>query len=128
MPFGAQGIGCFEQAVIDNEICGAVSRAVRGIDLNDRTLAMDVIEAVGPGGEFLSQRHTLDNVQKEHYIPKIINRDKWEVWQKAGAKDLRQIAHEEAKKILKEHHPKPLDHDITVEIEKIARTIAKSQE
>ena len=116
----------FEQAVIDNEICGAVSRAVHGIDVNDRTLAMDVIEAVGPGGEFLSQRHTLENVQKEHYIPRIINRDKWEVWQRAGAKDLRQVAREEAKKILAEHQPEPLDHDVTIEIENIANEIAKN--
>jgi len=116
----------FEQAVIDNEICGAVSRAVHGIDVNDRTLAMDVIEAVGPGGEFLSQRHTLENVQKEHYIPRIINRDKWEVWQRAGAKDLRQVAREEAKRILAEHQPEPLDHDVTIEIENIANEIAKN--
>jgi len=116
----------FEQAVIDNEICGAVSRAVRGIDVNDRTLAMDVIEAVGPGGEFLSQRHTLENVQKEHYIPRIINRDKWEVWQRAGAKNLRQVAREEAKRILAEHQPEPLDHDVTIEIENIANEIAKN--
>ena len=116
----------FEQAVIDNEICGAVSRAVHGIDVNDRTLAMDVIEAVGPGGEFLSQRHTLENVQKEHYIPRIINRDKWEVWQRAGAKDLRQVAREEAKKILAEHQPEPLDRDVTIEIENIANEIAKN--
>jgi trimethylamine--corrinoid protein Co-methyltransferase len=118
----------YEQAVIDNEICGAVSRAVRGIDISDRTLAMGVIEAVGPGGEFLTQRHTLENVQKEHYMPKIINRDKWEVWQKAGAKDLRQVAREEAKRILENHQPEPLDHEITIEIEKIAREIAKSSE
>jgi len=116
----------FEQAVIDNEICGAVSRAVHGIDVNDRTLAMDVIEAVGPGGEFLSQRHTLENVQKEHYIPRIINRDKWEVWQRAGAKNLRQVAREEAKRILAEHQPEPLDHDVTIEIENIANEIAKN--
>ena len=116
----------FEQAVIDNQICGAVSRAVHGIEVNDRTLALDVIEAVGPGGEFLSQRHTLENVQKEHYVPKIINRDKWEVWQRAGAKDLSQVAREEAKRILAEHKPEPLDHDITIEIEDIAREIAKN--
>ena len=115
----------FEQAVIDNEICGAVSRAVRGIEVSDRTLAMEVIAAVGRGGEFLSQRHTLENVQKEHYIPKIINRDKWEVWAKAGSKDLREVARQEAKRILQEHEPEPLDHDIRTEIEDIVKEIEK---
>jgi len=115
----------YEQTVIDNEICGAVSRAVRGIEVSDRTLAADVIEAVGPGGEFLSQRHTLENLQREHYIPKIINRDKWEVWEKAGSKDLREVARQEAKRILQEHEPEPLDDDIRTEIENIARNIGK---
>jgi trimethylamine--corrinoid protein Co-methyltransferase len=115
----------YEQTVIDNEICGTISRAVRGIDVNENTLAMDVIAAVGPGGEYLSQRHTRENVTKEHYIPTLINRDKWEVWKKAGSRDLREVAREEAKKLLKQHQPEPLDHDITVEIEKIAREAEK---
>jgi trimethylamine--corrinoid protein Co-methyltransferase len=98
---------------------------VRGIEVSDRTLAMEVIAAVGPGGEFLSQRHTLENVQKEHYIPKLISRDKWEVWAKSGSKDLREVARQEAKRILQEHQPEPLDHDTTIEIEKIAMEIAQ---
>lgn len=98
---------------------------MRGIEVSDRTLAADVIEAVGPGGEFLGQRHTLENLQREHYIPKIINRDKWEVWEKAGSKDLREVARQEAKRILQEHEPEPLDDDIRTEIENIARKIGK---
>jgi trimethylamine--corrinoid protein Co-methyltransferase len=116
----------FEQAVIDNEICGMVSRAVRGIDVSDRTLATDVIEAVGPGGEFLSQRHTLENLRGEHYIPSIISRDKWEVWKKAGSKDLREVARQEAKRILEKHQPEPLDHDIRIQIENIVKEIDKN--
>ena len=115
----------YEQTVIDNEICGMVSRAVRGIEVNDMTLAADVIEAVGPGGEFLSQRHTLENVQREHYIPKIINRDKWEVWAKSGSKDLREVARQEAKRILREHQPEPLDDNVRTEIENIVKEIEK---
>lgn len=48
----------YQQAVIDNEICGMVSRALRGIAISDETLAIDVIENVGPGGQYLNQRHT----------------------------------------------------------------------
>lgn len=116
----------FEQAVIDNEICGSVSRAVRGIDVSERTLAVDVIKAVGPGGEFLSQRHTLENLQREHYIPKVISRDKWEVWERAGSRDLGQVARQEAKRILKEHQPEPLDQDIRIQIENIVKEMEKN--
>jgi trimethylamine--corrinoid protein Co-methyltransferase len=115
----------FEQAVIDDEICGALSRAIRGIDVSDKTLATDVIAAVGPGGEFLSQRHTLENVQREHYIPKILSREKWEVWEKGGSKGLWETAREEARKILEKHQPEPLDHDTRIEIESIVKEIEK---
>ena len=115
----------FEQAVIDNEICGMVARALRGIDVNDETLAIDVIENVGPGGQYLSQKHTLKYLKKEHYIPKIIKREKREDWERAGSKDLWKTAREEAKKILKEHQPEPLDKDIEKELKRTIKEIEK---
>ena len=117
----------FEQAVIDNEICGMVSRALRGIKISDETLAIDVIERVGPGGQFLDQRHTLEYLKKEHYLPTIINRQKRERWEKAGSKDLREIAREEAKRILKEHQPEPLDRDIEEELKKVVKEVEKRE-
>lgn len=115
----------YEQAVIDNEICGAVYRALRGIEISDKTLATDIIEAVGPGGEFLTQRHTLEYFREDQYIPKIINRDRREIWEKAGSRDLREVAREEARKILETHQPEPLDNDVRIEIEKIVKEIEK---
>jgi trimethylamine--corrinoid protein Co-methyltransferase len=116
-----------EQAVIDNEICGMVSRALRGIRISDETLAIDVIEDVGPGGQFLTQRHTLEHLKKEHYIPTIINRQKREKWESAGSKDLGETARQEAKKILKEHQPEPLDRDIEEELKKIIKEVEKRE-
>ncbi|MDH5268280.1 MAG: trimethylamine methyltransferase family protein, partial [Candidatus Bathyarchaeota archaeon] len=117
-----------EQAVIDNEICGMVSRALRGIKISNETLAIDVIERVGPGGQFLDQRHTLEYLKKEHYLPTIINRQKRERWEKAGSKDLREIAREEAKRILKEHQPEPLDRDIEEELKKVVKEVEKREQ
>jgi len=117
----------FEQAVIDNEICGMVARALRGIDVNDETLAIDVIENVGPRGQYLSQKHTLKHLKREQYLPKIIKREKREEWEKAGSKDLWKIAREEVKKILKEHQPEPLDKDVEKELEKIVKEIEKRE-
>ena len=118
----------YEQAVIDNEICGMVSRALRGIKISNETLAIDVIERVGPGGQFLDQRHTLEYLKKEHYLPTIINRQKRERWEKAGSKDLREIAREEAKRILKEHQPEPLDRDIEEELKKVVKEVEKREQ
>ena len=117
----------YEQAVIDNEICGMVSRALRGVEISDETLAIDVIEDVGPGGQYLDQRHTLEYLRKEHYLPTIINRERMERWERAGSKDLREVAREEAKRILKEHQPEPLDRNIEEELKKIIKEVEKRE-
>ncbi len=117
----------YEQAVIDNEICGMVSRALRGIAISDETLAIDVIENVGPGGQYLNQRHTLKYLEKEHYLPMIINRQKREKWETAGSKDLREVARDEAKRILKEHQPEPLDRSVEEDLKKIIKEVEKRE-
>ncbi len=117
----------YEQAVIDNEVCGMVSRSLRGIKVGDETLAIGVIEDVGPGGQYLDQRHTLEYFMKEHYLPTIINREKRERWERAGSKDLREVAREEAKRILKEHQAEPLDLDVEEKLKKIIKEVEKRE-
>jgi trimethylamine--corrinoid protein Co-methyltransferase len=117
----------YEQAVIDNEICGMVSRALRGIRINDETLATDIIDAVGPGGQFLTQKHTLEHLKKEHYITTLVNREKRDKWEAAGSKDLWETARQEAKKILKEHQPEPLDRDVEEELKRIIKEVEKRE-
>ena len=68
------------QLVIDNEIIGMAMRAVEGIQVNDETLAFDLIKKVGPGGHFVSARHTRRHMRSELYRPQLSdrgNRDKW---------------------------------------------------
>ncbi len=106
----------YEQAVIDNELCGIVARSLRGIAVNDETLAVDVIKEVGPGGHYLANKHTLKHLKIEHFIPTILNRQMRDVWEKSGCKDLRQIAREKAMEILTKHQPEPLELDIEKEL------------
>lgn len=112
----------YEQAVIDNEMCGMVMRALRGIQINDKTLSLDVINEVGQGGQYLTKRNTLEFLKKEHYIPTILNRHRWK---EVVPKDIREAAREKVKKILKEHQPKPLEKDIKEELEKFIRKVEK---
>jgi trimethylamine--corrinoid protein Co-methyltransferase len=123
------GIGAmsYEKAVIDNDIAGMVSRILQGITVSDETLATDVIAAVGPGGHFLAQTHTRQHFQKEHYIPMISDRTTPEAWVKAGAKDIRTVAREKAKQILRDHHPPPLDRSIKEELLKIVKDVEKRE-
>ena len=114
-------VGSMEMAVIDDEIIGYVQRILRGIDVNDETLAVDVIKAVGPGGHFMSQKHTLDHVKKELYIPTLFDRASEVTWAREGKKQICEISREKAKKILKEHRPKPLPSDTKQKMTEIIR-------
>jgi len=114
-------VGSMEMAVIDDEVIGYVQRILRGTEVNDETLALDVIKAVGPQGHFMSQRHTLDHVRRELYVPTLFDRTAETTWIKSGRKEIREIARERAKKIVKEHHPKPLQSDIKQKIAEIVK-------
>ncbi|MDY6842505.1 MAG: trimethylamine methyltransferase family protein [Thermodesulfobacteriota bacterium] len=98
-----------EKLVIDNEIIGMALRAVEGIEVNDDTLAFDVIRQVGPGGNFIAARHTRKYMHKEHYIPQLSNREKRENWEEQGGKITAELAHEVVAHILSEpvHHCLP---------------------
>ena len=115
----------YEQLLISNDICGMVSRILRGIEVNDETLAVDVIRDVGPGGMYIANRHTLEHFKKEHFIPKIINRETREIWERKGAKDLQEASHETVKSILKDYQPEPLDKNVEKELERIIKDIEK---
>jgi len=104
--------GCFELAVLSEEITGIIQRILQGSPVDDDSLALDVIADVGPGGYFLSHRHTLKYLSREIYIPKLFDRRSMMEWVRDGSKDLREIAREKAKKILRDHLPEPLSNDI----------------
>jgi len=90
-------------------------------------MGTEVINQVGPGGHYLSQKHTRDFFRSEHYLPTILSREPWEIWQKAGSKELRSIAHEKVKKILDEHVVEPLDKSLESELEGLIKEIYRRQ-
>ncbi len=113
-----------ESLVVDNEICGMAYRALQGIEVNADTLAVPVIEAVGPGGNFLGQRHTLKFLRAEQFMPALSNRQTREDWtEKAGGKSAWDKARDEVCRILAEHRPLPLDPNVEAELERIVREV-----
>ncbi|MCK4273624.1 MAG: trimethylamine methyltransferase family protein [Dehalococcoidales bacterium] len=92
---------CYEKYVIDNEILGMVMRAVDGIRVDDETLAYDLIKKVGPGGNFVTARHTRHFMRKEHYQPTLSDRNSREKWEERGKKTTWEKAAETVQSILK---------------------------
>ena len=95
----------YKQYLIDNEILGMVMRAVRGIEVTDETIALDVYRKVGPGGNFMAHPHTVQWMRKEHFIPKLSDRQLRINWEKSGSPTIEEKARAMARDILKEHRP-----------------------
>lgn len=109
----------FEKAIIDHELCGMVWRISRGMEVNEKTLAFDVIKEVGPQGQFLSQKHTIKNFRKEFYTPQISDRSAYSEKEDAGALSMEQKANMRWKELL-ENYKAPEDFDeMEPEIKKI---------
>jgi trimethylamine--corrinoid protein Co-methyltransferase len=119
-------IGSMEMVVILNEIFGYVGRIVAGTEVDDDSLAVDVLKEVGPGGNFLGHKHTLRRLHKELYLANLFDVGDEASWANSGRKDIRQVANERAKKILAEHRIEPLPVEVQGKIERIIKE-AKSQ-
>ena len=68
----------YEKLVMDNEILGMCQRVLRGIEVNDETLATDLMIEKGPGTDYLAEEHTVRHMREEFYMPTLANRDKRE--------------------------------------------------
>ena len=99
-----------EAMVIDNDMLGAVLRTVRGIEVNDETLSLDVIERVVHGeGHFLRTQQTLGLMRSEYEYPALADRRTPGAWEVAGSPDIREQAGERVRQILSTHYPEYID-------------------
>jgi trimethylamine--corrinoid protein Co-methyltransferase len=114
-----------EQIVIDDEIVGAISRLIRGEWADDVTMAIDVIEKVGPGKDFLAQRHTLQHMRSEFFMPNLIDRRSFDAWSQDGSKSLRARARDKVKTILATHKVPALDKDIQKKLDGVIEKYKK---
>lgn len=95
-----------EQMLIDNEMCDMLARALRGIRVEDETLATDVIIRVGPiPGNFLKEKHTTQWYRREFLFPALSEKRSIDAWAKDGSKDIVSKAREKARQILGTHRP-----------------------
>jgi len=108
----------YEKYVQDNEILGEVVRVLRGVEVTEDSLAIDITAKVGPGGNFVQEDHTLQHMREEHFVPKVADRKHRKKWEEAGRKDTFTRCHEIALEVLKTHRAKPVDEGIMHEIRK----------
>lgn len=131
--YGAAGImscnpGCqsLEQVVIDNECADYLMRILRGFEVNEETLAYDLIREVGIGGTYIDREHTVKHMRAEHFFPDLFNRDAYQTWKQKGATSLEERARVRLNEILKAHYPPDpvIDEDTERYLEEIYKNAA----
>ncbi|MHA2407072.1 MAG: trimethylamine methyltransferase family protein [Candidatus Ranarchaeia archaeon] len=112
--------------VMCDEMISYIKRFLRGFEISEDTIALDLIEKVGPGGEYLSERHTLQNFRKELWQPHYANRKDPEAWQKEGSRAYGEKVKQKAKDILKTHTPLQLPQDIQNKLQQLSKEVENS--
>lgn len=109
----------YEQMVIDDEMAKIMGRLSAGIVVDDDHMATELIKRVGPGGSFLGHRHTMQWLNREHFIPEITDRRTGEAWEADGSKSDVARARAKAQRIMSEHEVEPIPKEIALAFDDI---------
>lgn len=114
------------QMVIDDEVFGMILDAVNGFGVEADTIALDVINSVGPGGEFIKRKHTAKYARRrEQYEPNLSNRNTWESWNDEGKKDLKEVAEERARSSISDQETLEMDPSTLKKLDEIMEDVRR---
>lgn len=109
----------YTQLMIDTEVARMVKRVIQGVEVSDATMAVEVIKAVGPGKDFLIQKHTMDYMKSEQSRAIVFDRRMRSGWEGQGSMDTDAKATKMAKEIIETHKPVQLENSVKSEIKRI---------
>jgi trimethylamine--corrinoid protein Co-methyltransferase len=109
----------FESILFSDEIIGIIKHMLKPLSFSDETVPLQVMDSIGPGGNFLMEDHTYENFKKSFYFPRFFDRNNFETWEENGSKDLLATLNENAKKIFAEYQPENVSEEVKSKIEDI---------
>jgi trimethylamine--corrinoid protein Co-methyltransferase len=116
-----------DMLVLGDELIGWTKRFMRGLPINAEEIALDAVRAVGPGGNYLMQKQTLERCRSEYWMPELFSRDPRSVWEKKGRIDIRERVHDKVLRLLDEHLPPELPAGTLQALEEIKSRVEKEQ-
>ncbi|MDF1499899.1 MAG: trimethylamine methyltransferase family protein [Anaerolineales bacterium] len=108
----------YDQITAMDEIAGLVKRFMGGVEVTEETLAVEVIDRVGPMGHFLADDHTFAHF-RENWVPSLLDRSTFADWKADGAQSLRERVRERVLSILEHHEPTKISDGISSKLETI---------
>ena len=122
----AAAVFSLEQLVLDAETFGLIAHLAEPVSVTPDDLAEDIIDAVGPHGDYLSEDHTVAHMRRL-WMPKLFERRTWEQWTAAGRPDPRDRARERVRELLEDHRPTPLPDAAADELDRIVAAHARGR-
>ena len=116
-----------EKIVMDHELFKSVKKLTQGINVSEETLAFDVIEKIGPEGDFLNNEHTFKWFRKEYLFAEIFNRQGKSTWENDGSIDIQTVATNYVKEVLTESSLNKLSPEKDKELDRVMNDILKSR-
>ena len=107
-----------ELIAASDEFISMVRAIMKGVEVTDETLALDVIDGVGAGGSFLGETHTVRHF-RQNWFPRLMSRGNYEQWTDAGGLSLGDRANQRVRQILQVHQPEPLPPDVVAELDRL---------
>ena len=113
----------FGQLVLDAEFARMIKHTIRGIPVDDESLAVEVIKEIGPFGNFLVHKHTVQRMRSQSQ-PEFIDRTMRETWERKGSRPIHQKAMDKVRHILETHKPAPLEKEV---LEKLRAIVTETE-
>ena len=126
---GTDHAGSLVWLALDNEIMDYVRRIARGFEVDAGKLAADVVNKVGPGGNFLAEEHTVRHFREELWLAgPAWTRQSWDGWADSSKLSMADRLIEQVKQILSSHEPEPLEAGLEKEVDAIVKAARQELE
>jgi trimethylamine--corrinoid protein Co-methyltransferase len=112
-------LGSFDMLVMADEVIGMAKRLLAGVRVTPETLAVDVIDRVGPGGHYLAQEHTRTHFRDEIWTPALIDRQMRRAWQAGGEQTMAGRVRARVLDILEHHRTLPIPEEVEARLQAI---------
>jgi trimethylamine--corrinoid protein Co-methyltransferase len=123
---GTDHAGSLVWLALDNEIMEYVKRIARGFEVDAGTIAAEIVNKIGPGGNFLAEEHTVRHFRKELWMAgPAWTRQSWDGWANSGKLSMADRLKNQVKEILSSHEPEPMEAYLAKEIDSIVKAAGR---
>jgi len=119
--------GSLAKLVLDAELVDYSKRFMKPLEFTEENMATDLMEKVGPGGNFIAEPHTLKHCRSEYMVPSVFTRENYDAWSKKDYPTSMQLAADKAEKLLEQYELPEIDPEMKKDLKHYIEKTYKSK-